>query len=75
MEAPDEICGCIKRLADNIVSQGRVIPNIDALVLALKEIHNIEIYKINLEDIDNIEKLTPKDLETFKETQKVHQIT
>ncbi|GBN03594.1 hypothetical protein AVEN_201854-1 [Araneus ventricosus] len=69
--APEGIGGCIKRLADNIVSQGRDIPNINAFVSALKETSNIEIYKINLEDIDNVEKLLPKDLETFK----THKIT
>lgn len=58
--APDGIGGCIKRLADTIVSHVRDIQNIDALVSALKESSStIDIHRVNSEDIEELDKQLP----------------
>lgn len=74
--APDGVGGCLKRTADNLVSQGTDIPNFKTLVEQLKEnCKGIKCLTIDSERITNIEKLLPEDLKPFKGTMSVRELT
>ena len=74
--APDEIGGCKKRLADTIVSHGKDIQNIDTLLSALKLRRSTkDIHRIDSEDIEELYKQLPNNIQTFRGTLKVHEIT
>ena len=72
--APNGIGGCIKRLADNLVAQGKDIDNINKLLPEIKMNSNIDVYMIETKDIEKFESNLPKIIVAFKGTLKVHEV-
>lgn len=74
--APDGIGGCLKRNADDLVARGLDISSFDHFLFELrKRCQGVEIIPILKKDIDNLVNVNPINLETFKGTLKVHEIT
>ncbi|KAJ8878297.1 hypothetical protein PR048_018874 [Dryococelus australis] len=74
--APDGIGGTCKRTADNLLSQGKYIPDVVTLISALKEnIDKITIEEVTKDDIDEMkQRFTFKDVKASIGTTCVYQV-
>ncbi|XP_047991938.1 uncharacterized protein LOC125230721 [Leguminivora glycinivorella] len=74
--APDGVGGCIKRVCDNAVANGKDITGIDGFFECLKHnIKNINIIRIDDEFVDEIQQLAAAcKLRPFRGTFQIHQI-
>nr|CAI5869595.1 unnamed protein product [Callosobruchus analis] len=74
--APDGVGGCLKRTADNLVSQGIDIPNFDALISNLmNHCKGIKCLTIESSRIEDIEETLPLSLKPFKGTMLIRELT
>ncbi|CAH1109614.1 unnamed protein product [Psylliodes chrysocephalus] len=66
-EAPDGVCGCVKRTANRLVAQGADIPDLDSLGSVLK--HNcpgINFKVVREEDIKALDDMISVNIKPFK---------
>lgn len=74
--APDGIGGYIKRTADSIVARGSDLADFETLLRTLKEVcTGVKILCIDENRIEAIDALLPNQLQTFKGTMQIRQIT
>ncbi|CAH0562790.1 unnamed protein product [Brassicogethes aeneus] len=74
--APDGVGGCLKRTADNLVSQGIDIPNFEVLILNLKKhCKGIKCLTIESSRIQDIDETLPLSLKPFKGTMAIRELT
>lgn len=68
--------GIVKRTADQIVAHGTDITNINLLKEALSEnLESVNLFVVKTEEIQEIEKIIPEDLNPFKGTMATHHVT
>lgn len=73
--APDGIGGYLKRAADKLVATGEDIPNSRVFYEKLKNHSSIQVIYVDAKDINSIDAFLPIDLDTFKGTLKIHEVT
>lgn len=74
--APDGVGGCLKRTADNLVAQGRDIPNFTTLVQELTEnCSGIQVLSIDSKRILEIDSTLSPNIKPFKGTMSIRELT
>lgn len=73
--AADGVGGVLKRKADSSVAQGKDVHNFHTFVSTLASVSGVKIFTVSEEQIEFIDQLLPKDVQTVPGTMKVHQVT
>lgn len=74
--APDGVGGCLKRIADTLVAQSIDITDCDTFVKTMSaNCQKVKIIAVNQDNIEQIDKEVPDNMDTFKGTLKVHHLT
>lgn len=72
--AADGVGGYLKRTADGKVAAGSDISNAEDFFYTLKELSKVRLYLVTDSDIQNVEKVLPKNLVPLQGTMQVHQV-
>lgn len=73
--APDGVGGYLKRTADSLVGMGKDIPNHTVLLELLKDkCRSINIWPIEEQRIEDIDKVLPQCVKPFEGTMKIHEL-
>lgn len=73
--APDGVGGSLKRMADQIVAEGKDVACYKTLVEQLSSKSNVKIFSVTLKRIEDMDTLLPPDIPGFKGTMQTHQVT